>query len=623
MSEENSQQPVNNAAQLTLVEIPPTRVLIYEYGVTLDRECTATVGAQVQRARRLYNDLIAHMRDVVREVDARVVAALDERGRSLLVQVETLTRDFEAARAANDEAGMKSAAQSRRDTRRDLYPILSATKKRIRPELVPLYAKIGKSSTCITYQTRCRYVDEEGLGWGTANAVLDAALSAWKKCIARGLAPRFSIGSERLQDTLTLQFTVKGGLPSEKLLSGTHNELRLATDRGRTEMSFRLGAAVAETYATGTVHVSRELPKGSTVGLARLVRRRRAHRNEYALQLMVKLPEPMIVGTPKARQPLVALHFGWSPDPNGRRLAGIADSADAGGAQLLHLPPVIEQRLDEAAAIESQRSKNRDQIVPVLKAYAFSDYDRGRMPPTLIEDLDRLRKTRPQHVTATRLYHLSYQLSDLGVEVPGLKRDRRDWEVAYNTARRARVKRDEHWQSIARDLVSRYEVIVYEPLDLAAAAQKIDEETGARSEFTASARRGRTRAALSGLVAAIKWQCTKTQTPLVELIAAETVAVCSYCGTGHPVPTIRQDGSTDHQTLQCPNCGAHVDRKQNGAARAWQLTTVEIDRLKSEFEALSARLLAEQADKANERLAKMAEARRKAKEMRELNDAPA
>ncbi|WP_222105189.1 hypothetical protein [Denitromonas halophila] len=175
--------------------------------------------------------------------------------------------------------------------------------------------------------------------------MLDSALQAFSKCIAKGKAPRFSVGADKVQDSLTLQFVAAGGVSCAALLEGKHAELAILPTQGcgrrkYGELRFRLGAAKADMYATGTWQYHRPLPEGSCVGLARLVRRRIGKDTKWALQLMIKLPAPLDERT-QGRAPLVAVHMGWAADVSGRRIAGITDCADPGQARLIQLLPRI------------------------------------------------------------------------------------------------------------------------------------------------------------------------------------------------------------------------------------------------------------------------------------------
>ncbi len=430
-----------------------------------------------------------------------------------------------------------------------------------------------------------------------------------------GSRPAFIVGAEKTQDTLTLQFTTAGGLPATKLLAGRHAELRLTPDAGRSrgEFAFRLGPAAAHAYATGTWDYYRELPDGALVGLARLVSRRRACNYRHALQLMVKTQKPISMDVPEARQPLACVHFGWAADVSGRRVAAIADYSDPGFARLVTLPRSIEVDLQRSAELDADRATRRDGMVAIIKQHEFPE-----LPDNLAAEVAAIRRLPAQHVAQQRLYRLSYGLSDVGVEIPMLtawrKEDRKRWQQAYATARRARNRRREQWLQLARELVRSYEAICIEPLDLAEAAVTVDEDTGERSEFSSAARRGRVVAGLYELRSAIAWYCTKTATPLIEL-TGPTVSTCAYCDEGSPVAR----GELKRE-LHCPSCGAVTDRKLHGAARAYQLVEPQRDRLVCEFAQQWSGAIESAGQLRAEKQARMIAGRRKAAEDRRRSE---
>lgn len=53
--------------------LPQGNVLIYEYGVRLDKDCIQAAGDQIIKSRRLYNDLVAAIRGIVTELTAFVL----------------------------------------------------------------------------------------------------------------------------------------------------------------------------------------------------------------------------------------------------------------------------------------------------------------------------------------------------------------------------------------------------------------------------------------------------------------------------------------------------------------------------------------------------------------------
>lgn len=507
--------------------------MIYEFGVRIDEKSRSAIDDQIMRARRLYNDLVALIRTVVAEMNAYVLDGAGAPAQTLHAEVEALRTDFDTARAGNDELAMKSIAEMRRGKWRELHAALTETRKRLKGELqTRFFARIGKNSACDTYRARSEAV-ANGLGWATANAVLDAALQAFRKSIQKGQGPRFGIGTDKVQDTLTLQFPAAGGVSAKALLEGKHRELALLPTNGcgrrkYGEFRFRLGAATADIYAMGTWQYHRPLPEGAQIGLARLVRRKIGKDYRWAVQLMVKPPEPAFVAT-DARKPLVSVHFGWAADVEGRRVAAIADSADPHAAQLVYLPPHIEATLERAATLQSERDTSRDKIMPLVKAIEANE----NWSEEALVELAVLRKLPAQRVAISRLHRLCRLLR----EAEGLpewleawrKEDRLRWQSSSHMARRARNARRDFYRNLAADLARCYDAIVIEPLDLAAVVKKIDENTGERGAFGRKARSGLMVAALYELESAIRWSATKTQTAVLELVG-KTASCCARCG---------------------------------------------------------------------------------------------
>jgi hypothetical protein len=580
--------------QIQPANIPHANILIYEYGARLDGECIHAASDQIFKARRLYNELIAVIRTIVSDMKRFVLEHAGPEAMRCQEEINNLNEEFAAARAANDEAAMKRVAEARREKWRELAALVKETRKALRTEINRDYlSKIGKNSACETYKIRSKAV-AEGLGWATANQVLDAAIIAFKKSFARGNAPRFAVGDEKDQDTLTLQFTAAGGVPVDALLGGRHGELAILPTNGcgrrkYGEFRFRLGAASAGVYATGTWQYHRPLPEGASVGLARLIRRRVGKDYKWAIQIQVKQPS-MEQETIEGRKPLVTVHFGWAADIDGRRVAGIAEGADPGQAVILTLPKEVEEGLQRASAIQGERDSARDAIIPRLKEIELPVIDDTEaMPPDSLEariakasdELKAICRLPAQHVAIKRLHRLCAMLRDTDSLPDWLeewrKEDRIRWQSATHIARRARNLRKDYYRKTAKDLACRYSTIAIEPLELAEAAIKVDERTGEKTEFSKKARAGRVVAAIYELESAIRWAAAKYGAALLEVKEAETASYCSICGGNVLVDEDR------HQILHCQECGAELDRKQNGAALAWQMVNGDLESLVEQF----------------------------------------
>ena len=94
--------------------LPQGNVLIFEYGARLDKDCIQAAGDQIIKSRRLYNDLVAAIRDIVTEPKAFVLEKSGPDARRCQEEIDTLNAAFAAARAENDEEAMKRVAAARR-----------------------------------------------------------------------------------------------------------------------------------------------------------------------------------------------------------------------------------------------------------------------------------------------------------------------------------------------------------------------------------------------------------------------------------------------------------------------------------------------------------------------------
>ena len=186
--------------------------------------------------------------------------------------------------------------------------------------------------------------------------------------------------------------------------------------------------------------------------------------------------------------------------------------------------------------------------------------------------------------------------------------DKKRWQAEVGIAKRARARRKELYTLLARGWCKQYSAIVIEPLDLKEAAIKLNEQTGEKTEFSKKARSGRVVASLYELESAIHWQAKKAGVAVFEE-NPESVSICAHCGGTHIKPH-----DEDWQMLECTDCGAQKDRKDNGASILYQSTVHGIESRTEEFhqseiDAENKRLIAKA-----EKLKKMQEGRRAKRE---------
>ncbi len=601
------------------------RQIIYEFGARIAKASEPRITDQIQKARRMYNSIIAVMRDIHDEMQKFVLERAGQEAKALQTQVEALNLAFAQAKAAtckanNDETEMKRFAEERRNTRKMLYPLLNETRKAHRTEMVEkFYSRIGNNSRCETYQLRNAAV-QDGLGSSTANQILDNALKAWQTSMKQGHPPRFSVGVEKVRDTLTIQFTMVGGALAEDIVLGKRKDVIIEfpkdgfRKRSYTPFLFRLGPATDGTYAEGTVQMDRHFPEGAHVALARLVRIRVGMKFQYKLQFLLSLAEAVKVETAQRRKPFVAVHFGWSFDEQGRRLAGISDNGDVLDARLLQLPANIEKDLNRSAAIQSKRDAARNGIVAQLKEDLVLPTGSPSAGPSLptaslpecLEERDaltelwgKLKKLPAQHISATRLHFLASLLMKQDVMPKWFeawrKDDRLQWQAQVSLARRARNRRRHFYQVFALDIARQYEAVLLEMPDLKKAALKLDEKTGEKTDFAKKARAGRAVAALYELESAMKWAACKAGSAVLKMQGEHTADTCAVCGglgladgesggsLGPAGGKLLRVNEEDGQVLYCADCGSTLDRKKNGAANAWRFAEKDLESLVTSY----------------------------------------
>lgn len=547
----------------------PPDVLVYEYGARLDVKCRAAAMEQILKARRLFNALVGCIRTVHAEMNAWVLERAGPQAQALQEQVSALGREIEAAKAAANADRLRILMPQRVAVATELTGLLRPTRQKHRAEIRTLFfARVGSTTSTQTYRLRCQAV-EDGLGWATATAVLDSALLAWKKSLALGRAPNFAVGDRKVQDSLILQFTTKGGLAVEQVVDGSSFEIHLAPPgearpRAYGQFRFRLGLARDGIDATGTWQYHRRLPVDAHVSSARLVRRCVADKESWYIQLVLRLPKPLHLEVEPVAD-LAAVHFGWVRVAQGRRVATIARSADPSAAQTIVLPDSIEEDLKRYAALQGRRAKDRNALLPHLMAAAPSC---SGLPATVVVELAAIGMMPHQHVAIRRIYRLQKTLADVGTRWELLdawvREDRMHWQAAVLLARRARGRRRDFYRRVALQIAREHGAVVLEPLDLRAASKAFDESTGRWSAFSHHARAGRVVVALHEFEQAIRWACARHGTAVFEL-KGMTSRTCMSCGaTG--LAAIQDSWLR----VRCVHCGAEHDRHANAAGCAWR-----------------------------------------------------
>lgn len=558
----------DHPVQINPLVSPPPDVLVYEFGARLDDECAGAAFEQIRKRRLLYNFLVERIGLIHEAMNAWVLERAGPLARDLQARLARCEHDIGAARSRADVAALRLLSPLRVELGKELTQLLRPVREQHRAAIKSLFfARIGNTRATETYQLRCEAV-ADGLGWATATMVLDSALLAWKRTLAVGRAPKLADEDRHLQDTLVLQFTEKGGLPAERVLDGSSREIHLCAPevprrRAYGRFRFRLGPAKGDVYATGGWQYHRPLPSATHVSSARLVHRRVADQDRWALQLVLRLPEPIHLPSAPVAD-LACLHFGWMKSAKGRRVATVARSADPGAVECVDLAACVEDDLRRYAAFQSERAKSLAALVPKISTLVSSK----RLPAGAITAEVHAMVLQGDHLAFGRIYRLQKDLANVGVRRAWLDQwvsdDRKKWQAAVMLARRARGRRRDFYRVTALRLAREHRAIVVEPLDLRAASKSQNPQTGGWADFSHHARAGRVIAALHELEAAIRWACVRHGTPVFEL-KGMTSQTCAVCGTAAvtAAPGLPR-------AMRCTACGASHDRHANAAACGWR-----------------------------------------------------
>ncbi|PWB44639.1 MAG: hypothetical protein C3F19_00810 [Rhodocyclales bacterium] len=544
--------------------------LIYEYGCRLDAECLPDVSRQFDLAHRLYNDCVAAIRAARDEAEAVLRAAHPDYA-CACAHVDALDAEFKAAKADNDEEGMKRVRAMEREAWAACRPLRAQAKREAGDKLRQVYGRIGKNSGQELHRlaeaAKC-----EGLYWNTADETLAAVLQAWDKVKGSGGQVQFRRRSERTQDHISVRFTAAGGVSAGDVLAGYHSLVSLGEPGFRADrpdakaypgFRFSLGNKL---HARGWWQNHRSFPEGARVTTVRLVRKRIGPDVRWALQFQLAVEEehvPKINGIPKKRAPLAALHFGWSMSDDGlRRIAATCDSGDAAAAQFIDLPYDIQEDFARAKAVQSRRDTLRDEFVNL--ALKGDNIAMQGWMEDCIERLHMLRRLPVQHIAPSRLCHLNGMLRDSGTPWADLdtyaREDRLLWQEQRHIERRTRNRRLYFYRHLALDLVRRYETLVVSMPNLAESAKRIKDD-GERNELGQMARTARSEAALYELKQALDWAAQRAGTAILWAKGFEHTKPCALCGA--PVERV-----TD--LACCHACGASADNKANSAANLFR-----------------------------------------------------
>lgn len=558
---------------------------VYQFGVRVAPESRQKLREQFSLAHATYNAIVAEIRSIDNEAREWLQEKAGDAAVSLRQEIALVEAQMGDAKAADDRVRFKELATERRALWTQWYQLLHESRRVHTAELKREYMdKIGERSACPIYQIRCEAV-AQGLGWATANAALKAAINAHKKQWPKFKVPNFRKIAEVPNKVIELQFTAKGGISVDELLSGKHPEISInggAVGR-RTYVDFRMrvGAGEAREDIVGTVYLHRPIPPEGRIKYARLVERRIGKDFRHYLQLVLTdLRNDDALFSKNAKPAVAALDFGWYYEDDGRRIAGFAESSDPDKAIVLRLPLEVDELLRKSNEKKSTRDQLRDEIVGELKALELKALNNG--PDSIRDELITMRRLPLQHVAQTRLVRLVYKWRNEAPDfIPQFlerleawrKEDKLLLQAESHLGFRARNLRKKFYEKLALDLVQRYDTIVIDTPELAETAKVKNKTTGEHNKLGGVARSGRVLAALYEFEQALVKAAAKYGVAVAK-IKGRTSKTCSLC-QGYTAPV----NPADREVI-CRECGAVIDREANAAALIWQEAQARYDDIK-------------------------------------------
>ena len=601
--------------EITLVTASTPTTLVYQYGCRIDRDSEALADDQYRKAHTLYNALIAEIREIVQGARDYCMGVAPAEARVIEAEIDVLTTAFAAARADNNEPLMKTLAGQRRECWAKMKPIMAATRKAQRETLTSRFYGRIKANAGGELHTLKAAAIADGLGGDTAAATLDAALQGYQKSIATGGMPHFRRVDEVDSNILVIAAHRSGGVPVSDFTDGTYRPVAV-TLRGEQvrrkyhSFVYRAGPMASKSWLSGTVEMHRPLPADAGVAQVTLKRARIGQRYRYFLQFVCVLTctqaaaEP--VATPKKK--LVAVHMGWSERDDGLTVSAICGSGEAGDSTLVKLPDNVVRALDNCERAQSQRDALFNDSVADIKA-ALAAMEPLIADEQLRDNVAAIRKLPTTHIAPSRLHRVIARCAALGVATEPLTRwaelDRRLWAATAFGSRKAAMARRYFYRGIAADLAHSYDCCAVTDVDLRAAALKVNEVTGEKSDFNSKARSNRVRAALSEFRGALVQAFSSAGGVVVAAEYAPLASTCSACGCDAII-----DDRTDYQQQSCPSCSEHYPRKANAAANLHQLVS-GVTNLADDCRLEAAEKAAVAATARVEKLKKMQEAARK------------
>jgi hypothetical protein len=557
---------------------------VYEYGLIQPTEGEKIVNDQIYLAHQYYNKLVEIEQErrkavVEAQLEFPHIAKAQEEYEKANNLVQELMKQKKLAKSYDKK--VEAPPQEQIKLAKEARKIASENAKKAKAEekekLVPVYQTLEE-----TFQQKYRALRKDsGLYWGNYLITEQAFDAARKATMSLGelnkkknpqkkkytlddwmKMPRFKkwtghgAVAVQIQKGMNLS-DVWGGDTRLRIDPLPDNAFDKSISRGkrkklqRTMVHLRVESSHDKKpiWATWPLFMHRELPEGTIIKWAKVIRVPWYQRWKYQwkLQLTIEVPEPQL----KSGRSMVAVNAGWRKMEDGElRVATWADIY--GNTGEVRLDASFRKRIEKAESIRGFRDKNLDKLRDFLMEQNIEGLDCSKWKSH--KRFHRLIKDQgenfPENVMQT-LKEWYERPSKPPVIESWSERDNHLWWYERGCRSGALNYRREIYRLFALEIAERYDIIVVENYDLREIVEdpnRIQEPSAQRVEGSPSELRGILRSTANRLGCLVIDGESKLATQQ-----------CFLCGYEEP-----WDAASDVMHT-CAGCGAEWDQDINNA----------------------------------------------------------
>lgn len=568
--------------------------LVYKYALPFGPETEEQVRLlddHIHRAHRYYNQMIELKRAKVDALNWYQNQILPELGEAR----QKVSDLYENARQAEDPELKKEFVRQAKAESDNSKKILEAAQKGEASESLKDAEKI--------VDNRYKQIQKEaqkinGLHNGTYNLINNAIKKTnWYPKFKRAEGGPAKRGGEFKwvkSGSVGTQIISSDNKPhlklfAEGLLEGTHKQLKILPQDGETNDRYKKLVFQVDTdekrqpvYLEFKMVYHRPLPEGAEIKRADIHRYREGKKWKHYVCFTLNIEKGVVGSHPSTESCAIDMGHRYAPNEEDHgynvRFAYWSDTMDHQGEMLLPKSShrkncSIHERMDYVDAIASKRRLLFDQAKKDIVEWCKKTEAR---PPWLLEKVSKVKTER-------RLVELFYWWQKERVEgdekgFETLAKWRKTEEHLYPIQEDYRGRtlrhRKDHYYKLAHQLCRKYSTIAIEnlKLDKMSERNKTRKEKGKKEQddLAKSARRNRTRVAISEFFNILGWVAKKYGTQITRVNPRNTSKTCHVC------TKVTQLASEPR--YQCEHCGAEWDRDYNATRNILQFASIEMTR---------------------------------------------